>query len=1714
MLKKLLFCLLFCLFSFQSSVWAQENAVSQVLQATNQFRLRELGLEWQQRNLLKRNLALEQASKKGWPLRWENSKGELVELDRLTDWGEPLYRVTDNRIAARTISANRVYPGGSAGLSLTGSGLNIGIWDGGAVRGTHQELTGRVTQVDGATSLSAHATHVAGTLMASGVDTNARGMAYQANLRAHDWNNDEVEMATAAAAGLLISNHSYGWVSGWFSGSAANGTSNYWYGWEPYSRTEDYKFGYYDEQARDWDQIINNAPFYLIVKSAGNDRGESRTAGTSHNVQDSVSPFGWRLSTTTRNADGNTTGYDCITGGGVGKNVMTVGAVNGITNGYTNPEGVVMSSFSGWGPTDDGRIKPDVVAKGVGTYSSTSSSNTAYSTLNGTSMSSPSVAGGLLLLQQHFNNTKSRFMRSSTLKALAIHTADEAGSNPGPDYRFGWGLLNVQKAAQTITLDGVTEHIVEDTLRPSQTWTLNVYSDGTTSLRATLGWNDPAATLVAHPNLTNNPSARLINDLDVRLIRQSDNTTFQPWILNPALPASAATTGDNIRDNVEQILLSAPSAGWYTIRITHKGSLRNNLNQLMSLIISGARRTLPPQVSTFTPTTAGSGTTITVRGINLSGATAVSFGGVAAASFSVQNDTTIQAVVGNGATGAVQVVTSQGSGSLGGFSFIPAPSLQSFTPTTAGAGTSVTIRGTALQTTQSVTFGGTSASSFNVLSDTSVVAIVGNGNSGLVSLTTSGGSASLSGFTFVPAPQISSFQPTAAVAGATIQVRGSGLSAVTAITFGGVSATSFQILSDTLLTAVVGMGSSGSVTAVSPGGSASLAGFTYLVAPTIRSVQPRSANYGELVTIYGSNFSGVTSVLMGQVSVSGFTVVNDSVITTQALNAIPAGNGRISVTSLAGTAHKTGFFILTPATPGTTAIRGDITTNTTWTKNNTYVLKGVVVVKNGATLTIEAGTQIRGEVGWDSTAGVPMAAGGLMIARDGHLQALGSACEPIVFAPHATGSRVVPGTWLGVVVLGEAPVNVPGGAALFESGYFGEDGRFGGANEADSSGVLQFVRIEYAGGTYDLTNRWSGLTLAGVGSKTLVRNIQVSFSGENGFEWLGGNVHASRLISYRNTKEDLSSSLGYKGKVQFVYALRDPALAAASGSSGFQSINDTLGSGNTPQTAGSFSNITIIGPREQAGITANAGYREAMNFSSNAASSVYNSVFVGFSTGLNFADNLTAQNYSTGLIQLTHNVMANMGANFSGGVPGANQAQFDGANQRFASTSSLGFVTGYNQLNTPSLLPTGGSLLQSGADFTNPRLLGGFFEPVTFRGAFGTQDWTLGWARWDLNNASFHALQPTNATYQVQPNGTSLNISFRAGTGTSLTYFVQYKLEQATTWTTSSMYNGIMVSSGTMVINRQLSLNPGLYQFRIGIRSGSGTINWGCVSTVNLVCNRDVLLFPSHVFCAYGNDGRITSSYVNFRAPYTVSWRNSSNTQIGTGSSVASLRAGVYSIIVTDNMGCSVTKSVTINQPDTTNVPRNLLVTGSTLSRRVVFNRVPGALRYQYIGFRADGVLLTARTIGSGTANDTVLQLAANPVYQAGGAGTVRARIRAVMPSSSSSYTCEVFGSIALPTRIIGEDEPGEITTQSGLLAYPNPATHQLNIQYTFKKSGSAMMSVYAMNGALVTRKMLNAQQGLAHEILEVGHLSQGLYLLQIVEGDEMETARVILGNP
>lgn len=555
-------------------------------QTTPSATLKQLETTFNQKFEAAKIKAETQASLQHIKLRYQYKDGTTMEFAGYDAAGQLLYNKTSNIGAGRTISTNKVWPGGLLGTSLNGANMpgRLGEWDAGAVRHSHQEFGGRVVQTDGASTFHFHATHVAGTMVAAGVDPNAIGMSPAATLKAYDWNNDESEMASAANSGMLLSNHSYGSISGWnYNDDEARWE---WWGDESISSTEDWKFGFYDNQAEDWDNIALNAPNYLICKAAGNDRGDNISGGNNHFVRNASGV--WVASTAVRNKDGNTSGYDCIPTYSCAKNILTVGAVNKIgnsntNNGYVNAAGVVMSSFSGWGPTDDGRIKPDVVAAGVNLYSTYPDNDNQYSSISGTSMATPSVTGSLLLVQQHYNNVKGKYMRAASLKGLAIHTADEAGSAPGPDYIYGWGLVNIAKAVQLIT-DSNYNLIQERTLANGTTYSQGVASDGSTPLRVTICWTDRAGTPTG---ASLNPTTRmLVNDLDIRVTKNGDNSVTMPWVLNPANPQAAATQGDNIRDNVEQVLIAAPAPGTYTITVSHKGTLVAGA-QNYSMIVSG-----------------------------------------------------------------------------------------------------------------------------------------------------------------------------------------------------------------------------------------------------------------------------------------------------------------------------------------------------------------------------------------------------------------------------------------------------------------------------------------------------------------------------------------------------------------------------------------------------------------------------------------------------------------------------------------------------------------------------------------------------------------------------------------------------------------------------------------------------------------------------------------------------------------------------------------------------------------------------------------------------------------------------------------------------------------------------------------------------------------------------------------------------------------------
>ena len=553
---------LFIMFSFISVFFISNLLVGQV--TTNTEALLRISKDKAIESSERRAQAEIFAEEHNIPVIFENDKGVLFELQYINEAGIPEYYKTDNSNAAKTVSTNKVYQGGGAGLSLDGTGITPREWDGGGVRLTHQEYGGRVTQGDNPSSPHWHSTHVAGTIMAAGVQSAAKGMAYNANLRTFDWNSDNSEMASEAAAGALMSNHSYGFARGW----SWEGSGWSWKGNPSISTQEDYLFGFYDNEARGWDLIAANAPYYLIVKSAGNDRGEGPNNGQYPK-------------------DGP---YDCIGHAGIAKNILTVGAVHDVAGGYNGPGSVNMSSFISWGPADDGSVNPDIVANGVGLYSTNDANNSSYTSSDGTSMSAPSATGSLALLQQHWEDLvgTGEYMTAATLKGLVIHTADECGVQDGPDYQFGWGLMNTKNAALRISEDQNINVIDELILGEGGTYEMIIVSDGSEDLKVTICWTDVPGQPVSAQLDPSDPM--LVNDLDMKVTK--DGTTYYPWKLNPNSPAASATNNSEKNvDNVEVIYIENPTAGEYTVVVDHDGSLSGG-NQAFSIIIGGVTNTI------------------------------------------------------------------------------------------------------------------------------------------------------------------------------------------------------------------------------------------------------------------------------------------------------------------------------------------------------------------------------------------------------------------------------------------------------------------------------------------------------------------------------------------------------------------------------------------------------------------------------------------------------------------------------------------------------------------------------------------------------------------------------------------------------------------------------------------------------------------------------------------------------------------------------------------------------------------------------------------------------------------------------------------------------------------------------------------------------------------------------------------------------------------
>ncbi|AQG81528.1 IPT/TIG domain-containing protein [Spirosoma montaniterrae] len=523
---------------------------------------------------------------------------------------------------------------------------------------------------------------------------------------------------------------------------------------------------------------------------------------------------------------------------------------------------------------------------------------------------------------------------------------------------------------------------------------------------------------------------------------------------------------------------------------------------------------------------------------------------------------------------------------------------------------------------------------------------------------------------------------------------------------------------------------------------------------SITGINPTSAPINSTVTITGTEFNATpasNTVTFGGNAIA--TVVSAS--PTQLVVVVPANaqNGTISVTTGGQTATSTQQFQLS-ARP-TVTVAGNITANTTWTAGNIYVLQGFVNVDNGATLTIEPGTIVKG--GGRETDPSGNQRGATLLIRPGaKINAAGTATNPIIFTSGRPAGQRARGDWGGIFLIGKAPINQPGGT-LLEGGVGGTTGTF---NEpADNSGVLQYVRIEFSGIALLANSESNGLTMYGVGSGTTIDHVQVSYGGDDAFEWFGGTVNMKYLIAFRGFDDDWDVDFGYTGKVQYGVALRDPNVADVSGSNGFESDNFNPGAPATGPNAGlpltsavfaNMSNFAFSGAPSSAPTPGGSGpYQSGMHLRRNTAISIFNSVLCGYPEGLRLDaqpnTTNTLENATSGALQLRGIVVANTNTPVRGAQSITNDQAtgfFNTAafSNRIIATADIATLLLNPQnfnLAAPNFLPQAGSPLLTGAIWDG-KGTDAFFTKEPFRGAFGTTDWTRGWANWDPQNAPYN----------------------------------------------------------------------------------------------------------------------------------------------------------------------------------------------------------------------------------------------------------------------------------------------------------------------------------------------------------------------------------------
>lgn len=773
-------------------------------------------------------------------------------------------------------------------------------------------------------------------------------------------------------------------------------------------------------------------------------------------------------------------------------------------------------------------------------------------------------------------------------------------------------------------------------------------------------------------------------------------------------------------------------------------------------------------------------------------------------------------------------------------------------------------------------------------------------------------------------------------------------------------------------------------------------------------------------------------------------------------------------------------------------VTGNITSDRTFSSDTTYQLNGFVYVKSNATLTIEAGTIVQGYIDGQGT----NTKGTLIITRDGYINAIGNECAPIVFtSAKAPGLRGA-GDWGGVIILGEATINRgtdQGGyyTDVIEGGLTGDaaDRTYGGNNDMDSSGVMQYCRIEFAGIAFTPNNEINSLTTGGVGMKTVIDHIQVSYAGDDAFENFGGTFNSSHLVAFRTLDDNFDMDQGYRGNIQWGIIYQEANTADISKSEGWENDNWKTNPNQSPRTAPVYSNITLVGPYATG--TPNSLHQSAARIRRGAWTSIHNSVMVDHVNGLFIDGDDTYAGWNSGM-EYKGNILAGMDAMYkASGTHTVSDMRtlWMASNDTMATTAMVGLPSDYNNINDPNLVPTAGSVLLSGADWTFTGASD--FSQVSYRGAIGSNDWTANWTEFDPQNANYDNAAPeVTSIAAVNHNQGVYEATFSLPAGANR-WFFQWRDENGSSWRTKGATN---VNLTTQRFNITPWFNQNI-EYRMGAVFGTDTA-LSCTETM-AITNKSMSIstVEQNGPTCDADSALVRVGFAGGQGTKTILWSNGATTK-----RTYADQGETLSVTVTDETGYSLSDNITASTlGNTAAAPSNVQTSRSGTVVTTTFNAASLGAGQSLVGYR---VQYRLRGTTSWTSTPLSTSTSVDVDFAGGTAGNYEfsAVTRYLDNGVGTTSARACFAVQGVPTT--KNEGVNGVDAASTVAVYPNPANGELFVAAT---NGSEV-SILDMNGRVLAQNTVaNAEVS-----FDLSNIAAGAYMVRIVNGGDVTVEKFV----